>query len=29
MTGPVFANTGDEAVLRDGSGTIIDQRAEG
>jgi len=28
MTGPVFANTGDEAVLRDGSGTIIDQYPE-
>lgn len=28
MTGPVFANTGDEAVLRDGSGTIIDKHPE-
>lgn len=28
-TAPVFANTGDEAVLRDGSGTIIDQYTEG
>jgi competence protein ComEC len=29
MTEPVFANSGDEATLRDGSGNIIDQRPEG
>lgn len=28
-TEPVFANSGDEAILRDGSGNIIDQRSEG
>lgn len=28
-TQPVFANTGDEAILRDGSGNIIDQRSVG
>lgn len=28
-TAPVFANTGDEVVLRDGSGAIIDQYREG
>lgn len=28
-TAPVFANTGDEAILRDGRGTIIDQYREG
>jgi hypothetical protein len=26
---PVWGNSGDVAILRDGSGTIIDQRSEG